>query len=339
MAVVRAFSTIQLVNGSIGDPVLYLDYPGSDNAILFDGGENCALTKQQLADLEAVFVTHHHIDHFIGLDRIVRANLDTDKTLHIYGPVNTIRKVYDRVKSYEHPFFPFMQLVMEIHELNGTTETIGRIECKKKFAPPELETRPWAGPVCYENEHLQVEAVAVEHTVPCLAFALVERTGFHPDPEKLAKGMLRNGPWIQETLRLLRNEAPATTMLDIQAGRFPLSALAEQYFTKSEGARVAYITDTFWAESIRADLVKLARGAWRLYCDSFYAKAQTKEANKHKHMQAPQSGELAKTAKVEQLVLIHFSSRYVGKYEMLIEEAGTVFPRVTAELTEGECKK
>ena len=93
-------------------------------------------------------------------------------------------------------------------------------------------------------------------------------------------------------------------MLDIQGGRFPLSTLAEQYFTKSPGARVAYITDTFWAESLRPDLVKLARGAWQLYCDSFYAKAQTKEANKHKHMQAPQSGELAKAAKVEQLVLI-----------------------------------
>ena len=56
-------------------------------------------------------------------------------------------------------------------------------------------------------------------------------------------------------------------------------------------------------------------------------------------MQAPQAGELLKTAKVEQLVLIHFSSRYAGKYETLIEEAGTVFPRVTAELADGGCKK
>ena len=32
----RAFSAVRLVNGSTGDPLLYLDYPGSNDAILFD---------------------------------------------------------------------------------------------------------------------------------------------------------------------------------------------------------------------------------------------------------------------------------------------------------------
>ncbi|OWK38546.1 MBL fold metallo-hydrolase [Fimbriiglobus ruber] len=337
MAPARAFSAVQLVNGSTGDPVLYLDYPGSDNALLFDGGENCALTKDQLADLEAVFITHHHVDHFIGLDRIVRANLDHDKTLHLFGPVDTIRKVYDRVKSYEYPFFPYMKLAIRIHELipgtgAGRVMRVGEISCANKFAPPDVRELPWPGRVCYENEFLSVEAVPVDHTVPCLAYAMAERPGVHPDPDKLAKGLLRSGAWVQEALRLLREGAPPETTLDIQGGRFSLAALGEQYFTESAGARVAYVTDTFWSEAVRPDLVKLAKGAWRLYCDSFYAKAQAKEAAKHRHMLAPQTAELAKLAKVEQLVLIHFSTRYAGKHEILLEEAGAVFPRVTAEI-------
>ncbi len=332
MAPARAFSTVQLVNGSTGDPVLYLDYSGGDNALLFDGGENCALTQDQLGDLEAVFVTHHHVDHFIGLDRIVRANLDRDKTLHVFGPVNTIQKVFDRVKSYEYPFFPFMKLCLRVHELLPGAMRVGEVSCAKKFAPPEVREHPWAGRVCYETEHLRVEAAAADHTVPCLAYALVERTGHHPDPEKLAGGLLRSGPWVQEALRLLRAGAPAETILEIQGGRFRLGALAEQYFVESPGARVAYVTDTLWSEAARPELVKLAKGAWRLYCDSFYAAAQAKEAAKHKHMMAPQSAELAKLAKVEQLVLIHFSTRYAGKYGQLVDEAAAVFPRVTAEI-------
>src|SRR5262245_28795218 len=101
----RLASDIRLVNGSTGDPSLYIDYPGRDNALLFDAGENAALDAERLGDLEAVFITHHHVDHFIGFDRIVRANIDRDKTLHVYGPEGTIRKVYDRIKSYEYPFF------------------------------------------------------------------------------------------------------------------------------------------------------------------------------------------------------------------------------------------
>ena len=96
---------------------------------------------------------------------------------------------------------------------------------------------------------------------------------------------------------------------------------------------MAYVTDTFWAEPLRPQLAALAKGAWRLYCDSFYAAAQAKEAAKHRHMTAPQAGELARLAKVEQLVLIHFAARYAGRYRQLVDEAAAVFPRVTAEIS------
>ena len=327
----RAFSTVRLVNGSTGDPVLYLDYPGSDNALLFDGGENGRLSPAELGDLEAMFITHHHVDHFIGLDRVVRATIDRDKTLHLFGPVGTIRKVYDRIRSYDYPFFPFQKIVIEVTELLPGKMRTGVLDCKKRFPPPEITEREWAGRVCYENADLTVEAVPVDHTVPCLAYAMAEKPGYHPDPDKLALGVLRPGDWVGEALKLLRAGTDDAT-LQIQGGRFALRTLADQYFVKAAGARVTYITDTFWSDAVRPDLVKLAKGAWRLYCDSFYAAAQTKEAAKHRHMQAPQSAELAKLAKVEQLVLIHFSTRYAGQYHKLVDEAAAIFPRVTAEI-------
>ena len=76
MAKDRTISEVFLVNGSTGDPLLYVDYPGRNNALLFDAGELGILDAGRLGDLAAVFITHHHVDHFIGLDRIVRANLD-----------------------------------------------------------------------------------------------------------------------------------------------------------------------------------------------------------------------------------------------------------------------
>lgn len=328
----RAFSAVQLVNGSTGDPVLYLDYPGSDNALLFDGGDNHALTMTQLGDLEAVFISHHHVDHFIGLDRIMRANIDRDKTLHLFGPENTIQKVYDRIRSYEYPFFPFQKITVEVTELLAGKKRTALLECTKRFPPPEVREHEWDGRVCYENDSLQVEAVAVDHTVPCLAYAMAERSGFHPDSDKLAGGLLRPGAWVQEALRMLRAGTAGQTKLDIQGGQFTLTSLANQYFVESPGARVAFVTDTLLTDELKPTLVKLAKGAWRLYCDCFYARAQEKSAKQYKHMMAFQSGELAKAAKVEQLVLIHFSTRYAGKYEALLDEAGAVFPKVTAEI-------
>jgi ribonuclease Z len=328
----RAFSETRLVNGSTGDPSLYIDYPGLNNALLFDAGENFRLDNERLGDLEAVFLTHHHVDHFIGFDRIMRANIDKDKTLHVFGPDGTIRKVYDRIKSYEYQYFPFQKIAVKVTELLPGLMRTALLECTKKFPEPEISEHSCSGRVIYQNADLHIEAVPVEHTVSCWAFALVEATGYHPDPSKLESGVLRSGPWVPEALRLLREGADPKTTLEVGGGSFTLAKLAEDYFSISPGARVAYVTDTLWAESIRSNLVQLAKGAWRLYCDSYYSIAQQKQANTHKHMTATHAAELAKLAKVDQLVLMHFAPRYVGKYESLIEEAKAIFPKVTAEL-------
>lgn len=237
----RTSSEITLVNGSAGDPGLFIDYPGRDDAILFDAGENAGLGADRLGDLGAVFITHHHIDHFIGFDRIVRANLDRDKTLHVFGPAGTIRKVFDRIKSYEYPFFPFQKLVILVREVEPGRIRTAALECLKQFPEPEPVEAPWDGPDLFEGPGLRVEAAFADHTVPCLAFALVEQTGYHPDRAKLAAGSLRPGPWVGRTLARLRAGDPPETPVTISGGRFRLGKLAESYFARSPGVRVAYI--------------------------------------------------------------------------------------------------
>jgi len=328
----RTFSEIRLVNGSTGDPVLFIDYPGKDDSLLFDGGDNGRLSLTRLGDLAAVFITHHHVDHFVGLDRIVRANMDRDKVLHVFGPANTIAKVYDRINAYEYPYFPFQKIVLRVTEVVPGKLRTGLLECTRRFPEPTVTETPWTGPLLYDSPHLQVEAAFTDHTVPGLAFALVEKVGYHPDPAKLARGTLRAGAWVQEALKRLRAGDPADTRLEIDGGTFSLKTLAEQYFAVSPSTRVTYITDTALSEASRPGLLKLAHKATRLYCDSFYAQAQMKQAQQYRHMTATQAGELAKAAKVDQLILIHFSQRYAGKYEALIDEARAVFPRVSADL-------
>jgi ribonuclease Z len=326
----------RLVNGSIGDPALYIDYPGKNNALLFDAGELCNLDMQRLADLEAVFITHHHIDHFVGFDRIIRANMDADKTLHVFGPEGTIARVYHRLHSYAWQFFPFQKIVYKVHEVLEGRLRWAYLEFARHFPDPQIEEAPWSGPTIYENADLKVEAVHADHTAPCLAFALVEKTGYHPDPEKLGTGALRPGRWVDQALQLLRKGAPPDTTLDIQGGKFTLGLLGRHYFAHSPGARVAYVTDTLWSPKVKPALAALAARAQRLYCDSYYSKAERKQAQAHRHMTASDAARLARLARVQELILMHFAPRYRGRYHELVEEARALFPHVSADLDEPE---
>jgi ribonuclease Z len=330
----RTFSEICLVNGSTGDPLLFIDYPGKDDALLFDAGDLGGLPLRRLADLEAVFISHHHIDHFVGFDRILRANLDSSKTLHVFGPQDTIRRLYARITSYEHAYFPFMKLVLEVREVLPGRLRCAVLECARRFPEPEIAETEWAGPVVYETADLQVEAAFADHTVPCLAFALVEKPGSHPDAGRLAAGLLRPGPWVAQAQALLRAGAAPDTVLDIDGGRFTLGQLANQFFAVSRGARVAYVTDTAWSEQARPGLLRLARRAQRLYCDAYYSRAQARQAAQYRHMTAADAAEFASLARVDELILMHFGPRYAGRYGELLDEARAIFPRASADLRE-----
>lgn len=321
-----------LVNASTGDPVLWVDYPDTDDALLFDAGDNSSLPLERLADLTAVFITHHHVDHFIGLDRIVRANIDRDKVLTIFGPPGTIQKVYDRIRSYEYQFFPFQKIVLDLIDIAPHSLTRARLECTKKFPPPEPVQEPRMGRTIFTRGNLSVESVAVEHTVPCLAYALVEHPAWHVDTQALSTGALRPGGWIKDVAQRLAADGDAQDRITIDGLAFTLGDLAARYFRQTRGGRLAYVTDTAWTAAVQAELISLCKQADRLYCDAFYAVAQQSAATKHKHMTTLAAAELATRARVGELILMHFGGRYRGRYESLLDEARKGFPRVSAEI-------
>ncbi|MFO0878882.1 MAG: MBL fold metallo-hydrolase [Gemmataceae bacterium] len=326
------FADVRLVNGSTGDPVLFVSFPGRQSALLFDGGDNGPLSLDQLEEVEALFLTHHHVDHFIGLDRLVRANFLSSRTLSVFGPEGTIRRIHQRLSAYVYPRFDSAKLVLRVYDLSPGKAVWADLACEKEFAPTAPQEISLAWPRIYANDDVEVEACFTDHTIPGLAYALVEKPGYHPDPRKLQNGLLRPGKWVAEALGRLRARAKMAEMILIDGIQMPLGWLKDRFFGRSAGARIAFIVDTFYSERVGPDLVQLARKARRLYCDSYYSSAHAKQAGIHRHMLAAQAGELARLAEVEDLVLVHFSPRYAGRYHTLIEEARASFPQARAEL-------
>lgn len=47
-----------------------------------------------------MFVSHAHIDHFFGFDRLLRVLVGRDKKIHLYGPIGFVNHVHHKLQAY-----------------------------------------------------------------------------------------------------------------------------------------------------------------------------------------------------------------------------------------------
>ena len=75
-----------LVNGRFGDPALYIETLFETRTILFDLGDIGALSPRKIKRLEHILVSHAHVDHFVGFDRLLRLLVGREKKISLYRP-------------------------------------------------------------------------------------------------------------------------------------------------------------------------------------------------------------------------------------------------------------
>ena len=89
----KSYLRSTLVNDPFGDPGLLVQFLFQKRSLLFDFGDISSLSNGELLKVSHVFVSHTHIDHFIGFDRLLRTVFGREKTITFFGPENFIKNV------------------------------------------------------------------------------------------------------------------------------------------------------------------------------------------------------------------------------------------------------
>lgn len=160
--------------------------------------------------------------------------------------------------------------------------------------------------------NFRIEARQLNHQVDTLGWRITEPDVIKFIPEKLADFHLR-GPIMQD---LLRNK-----QIYHQGRTIHLNEVS--YVRK--GDSVAIISDSLPCPAV----VTLARRARIMLCESTYLEAHADLAKSHYHMTAKQAARQAKEAQAQQLILTHFSARYLNLRDFE-QEASPIFSNVFA---------
>lgn len=323
----------RLLNGVLGDPGLFVRLRWERRALLLDLGDLSTLPPADLLKVTDVFVSHTHIDHFVGFDHLLRIVLGRERTIRIFGPKGILANVEGKLSGYTWNLVDGYTLAFEVYEVGPDKITAARFPCHARFERTDLPPPLLFRGVLLDDPLFRVEAALLDHKIPCLAFAVVETQRINIDPEQLRTLGFSTGPWLNDFKRLISSGAPDGVMVRAECAgvaashvrEVPLGDLRNTIATVTRGQRLAYVTDAIYSEENREKIRALALDADILFCEAVYLEQDRDHARERYHLTARQAGLLAREANVKELTLFHFSSRYQECPDALYREAAEAF--------------
>ena len=320
----------RLVNGPFGDPGVYVDFRFEKRALLLDLGDNAALAPRHLLRITHVFVSHTHMDHFIGFDRLVRICVGRHAGIALYGPPGFVDQVerrlgaytWDRVERYD------VELVLTATEVDAQGATVAaRFRTRTGFAREPLPPGRIDGDVLVDEARFRVRCALLDHRTPCLGFAVEEKMHVNVWKNRLTELGLEVGPWVAELKRAALDGAPDDTPIRAvwrdRHGRHEREHRLGELKGALEfvrGQKIAYVTDVVFHAANQARIAALAHGADTLFIESVFLDADGAHAALKQHLTARQAGTIARAAAVRAVVPFHHSPRYAGREAELAAE-------------------
>ena len=323
-----------LVNGRFGDPALYVETLFEKRAILLDIGDISSLSPRKIQRLEHVFVSHTHIDHFIGFDHLLRVLVGRDKTIRLYGPKGFIERVQHKLHGYHWNLVDryVSDLIFVVTEVDSSLKTqTAQFRLWNAFSAEAVDSGPSIAGVLYSEPTFRGSTAVLEHRIPCLGFAIEETAHVNVWKNRLTELGLPLGPWLRDLKRAVIENRPSDHLIRIGSWppspdmrELPLGTL-RRVLTVTPGQKVAYVTDAADTPANRAAIIKLAQNADLLFIEAAFAQADTALAAERAHLTTAAAGGLAREARVRRVEPFHFSPRYSGQEARMLDEVMTAF--------------
>jgi ribonuclease Z len=312
--------------GLFDDPLLLVRIRPAGRALLFDCGKIHQLAKRVYTSLDAIFISHAHMDHFMGMDSVIRHSHASPRTVDIFGPPGLAAHMANKFACYEWNLADTFWGDFRVGEVQGGRIVSTLFRGPEAFAAyPEGER---AGEI-YSNRFLRVTSGLCEHRIPVLCFRIDEASAFVVDDERMAEAGVMKGEWLKELERLFHNGTlqessiayPARSAEGVEERTEPDAAAFYERIRKFEKpASIGYVTDVGYSEENLEQLASLLEGVSLLVCECAFLAADCKKARLSRHLCTTDFNRVLDRLRPRYVLPMHLSKTYQGRSYPLYDE-------------------
>lgn len=328
-------------SGLLDDPLLWVYVRPMGRSLLFDCGQMTHLAKRSMKAIDAVFVSHAHMDHFMGIATLVRHLHASPRTIRIFGPAGIAAKMAGIMSGFDWNLTEPYWCTFLVHEIHPGKTVTFRLAGAQGFPAIAEGEEPRSSRVIYTNPFLSVAAELADHKLPVLFFRVTERPDFRVDGTRLATAGLTAGPWLLELKRrfchgmLAAGPLPVLRKVDETVSEGVVEDAAKLYNAirrEHPPASIGYLTDIGFTPENRALVVDMLRGVTLLVCECSFLAGEEEKARNSWHLCTADLNRLVEEIRPACLLPMHLSKSYLGKsgglYRELAVPTGTLLLRL-----------
>lgn len=298
-----------LCTGRRGDPALYVDIVGKKKAFLFDCGE-INIGNSLIKRIDSIFISHTHMDHFIGIDKIFRVCLPDEKELKIYGPCGIISNVEGKLRGYTWNILDQVMLNLKVYEIEKNIMREAFFNCKEGFNRKNGKKTKITGGVIYNDDSLTVKFCELDHKTVSIAYSVNEKNSFNVNKERLIEMKLAPGPWLGDLKHHVMNNFDENTIIEVSGREYRLKYLKESLLVERKGTKITYVTDAIYSKKNCEKIVSLGKNSNVFACEAFFSTRDKERAAETYHLTTEESVKLFKETESSYFMPFHISKRY-----------------------------
>lgn len=325
------FRTIQprFFSGLFDDPLMLIPIRPLGRSLLVDCGQIHHLAKRVVKSLDAIFITHAHMDHFMGIDTVIRMVHVSPKTLELFGPEGLAGKLEHKLKGYNWNLAEDHWCSFRVREVHPEKIRTYFLSGPEGFSCRFEHEKPRQDRTIYRNRYLRMEAEICDHRIPVLIFRITENSTFLIDEEKVAGMNLVRGPWLKRLKKMFYAEELAEKPIAVPVRKeegeeertFPdAGVLYDRIRKERTPGSLGYVTDVGFSEENAKKLISLMHGVTVLACECAYLKEGLEKARSSFHLCTDDLNFLSRRIRPRYLLPMHLSKNYLSCSERLFEE-------------------
>ena len=320
---------IKKVNSPFEDTCFFIRNVYKKKALLLDCGRIGSLNNTEILSISDIFISHTHIDHFYGFDRILRTFLRSDKTLKVYGPKGFLKNIEGKLAGYTWNLVENYNFKIQAFEILEDNSIISALyKASNTFKPKYEEMKKVERIDLEDGFYMYFELF--DHAIPSIAFRIKEKKHVNIKKDALEEYGYIPGPWLTELKSHLRSNKDINYLFDVETikGIEKISAgkLKDNLVIFKEPQDITFISDFAPTFDNYKKAINFAKDSFILLIESMFLKDDVLHAIDKRHSTIDMSKNIFAESNSKFVHFFHFSSKYEKRknvfFQNLYEDVG-----------------